>query len=318
MENPLDDGLRAQGCCFYLADRIMPHARLFHSCLLLLAAAPHVQGQQEAPAELRPRWEAGARYLQETLTETVTDLSALGSKPEQGMKVKQTTRIEVRPGEEGGKLARVTFTAMSGEAILDGKRQTFDSSDLVSASPEIRASVGRSLGQSFVLVYDKEDRFVEVRDSSSMLPPTEDGQPKLEGIAEAAEVAELFRRSLEMGLPKTAVRSGDHWTTQEEVRFPSAGAVKVELRARYEAQVDYLGRPHAKISFNGVMKPSEESAGARPVTLGEGSKLFGQVLFDLGAAMTSFGAFRADLTLDVRGKKVPVRQQVTTRMTREG
>lgn len=286
------------------------------SMLLFLVSACVLLHGQDAAVELRPRWQAGARYIQETLTETVTDLSALGKKAEQAMKVKQVTRLDVNPGEEGGKLARVTFTAMSGEAILEGKRQTFDSADLASASPEIRSSVGRSLGQSFVLVYDKEDRFVEVRDSSSMLPNPEAGQPKLENIAEAAQVAELFRRSLEMGLPKTAVRPGDHWTSQEEVLFPSAGAVSVELRANYEAQVDYLDRPHAKISFHGVMKPGENGGGARPVTLGEGSKLFGQVLFDLEAGMTSFGAFRADLSLDVTGKKVPVRQQVTTRMTR--
>lgn len=297
--------------------RMILRARVFFFVLLASSGAglAPLPGQ-EAAAELRPRWLPGAQYLQETLTETVTDLSALGDKPEQGMKVKQTTRIEVRPDDAGGKLARVTFTALSGEAILEGKRQTFDSADLASASPEIRASVGRSLGQSFVLVYDQDDRFLEVRDTSSMLPASGDGQPKLEGIAEAAQVAELFRRSLEMGLPRTAVRPGDHWTTQEEVRFPSAGMVRVELRASYEAQVDYLERPHAKISFNGVMQPAEDGASARPVTLGGGSKLFGQVLFDLEADMTSFGAFRADLSLDVMGKKVPVRQQVTTRMTR--
>lgn len=291
---------------------MIPTARVLFS----LAAASALLHGQESAVELRPRWAAGERYIQETLTETVTDLSALGKKAEQAMKVKQVTRLDVSQADEGAKLARVTFTAMSGEAILEGKRQVFDSADLTSASPEIRSSIGRSLGQSFVLVYDKEDRFVEVRDSSSMLPEAPAGQPKLENIAEAAQVAELFRRSLEMGLPKTAVRPGDHWTTQEEVPFPSAGTVHVELRASYEAQVDYLERPHAKISFHGVMKPAGDNVGARGVTVGEGSKLFGQVLFDLEAGMTSFGAFRADLSLDVMGKKVPVRQQVTSRMIR--
>jgi hypothetical protein len=63
------------------------------------------------------------------------------------------------------------------------------------------------------------------------------------------------------------------------------------------------------------MKSAEESVGTRNVTLGAGSKTFGQVLFDLERGTVSFGAFRADIKLQINGKTVPVRQQVTTRLT---
>lgn len=283
------------------------------SGLLLLTALQ--LPAEEAPVLLRPHWQPGAAYVLETLTETVTDLSALGRKPEQGMKVKQTTRLGVGRLQEGRKEVSVIFSSLSGEAILEGKRQTFDSEKLDEASPEIRSSIGRSLGQQFVLIYDENDRFLSARDTADMVAPRPDRQPSLQGVAEAGQVAELFRRSLIMGLPEHAVRAGDTWTTQESLKFPSAGEVAVELKASYEATVDYQGSPHAKVRFSGELQTRD--AGERALSLGAGSKVLGQVLFDLRQRQVAFGAFRADLKLDVQGKTVPVRQQVTTRLTRQ-
>lgn len=229
------------------------------------------------------------------------------------MKIKQITQIRVTGAEGGEKLARVTFQSLSGEVTIKGQKQIFDSADLSMASPMIKASVGQSVGKSFVLVYGPEDQFVEVRDSGAM-SPVDQGSPSLVGIAEAKDVADLYRRSLEMGLPKMPVKTGDRWTSQETVKFPSAGTVNVELRAKLEAIVDYASRRHAKISFEGEMKRADESVGTRKVTLGAGSKTFGQVLFDLERGTVSFGAFRADIKLEIGGKIVPVRQQVTTRL----
>ena len=278
-------------------------------CLL----QPAVQAQDE-PLSLRLRWLPDHAYVQETTTETTTGLTAIGKPEDQKMKVKQTTEIRVTGAAGGEKQARVTFTALSGEVMLNGKKELFDSTNLEKANPMIRASVGQSVGKTFVLAYDSEDRFIEVRDSSAMTPAKEDG-PDLEKISEARQVADLYRRSLEMGLPKMPVKTGDRWTSQETVNFPSAGTVNIELRAKLEALVEYEGRPQAKVSFEGEMKRADESAGSRAVTIGDGSRVFGQVLFDLERGTVSFGAFRADIQLEIQGKKIPVRQQVTTKLT---
>lgn len=279
---------------------------------LSLTALLPVFSQDEA-LPLRLRWLPGHVYTQETLTETTSNLKAIGKPEDQKMKIKQTTVIQVTGTEGGEKLARVTFKALTGEVMLQGQKQTFDSADLSKASPMIKASVGQSVGKSFILVYGSDDQFIEVRDSGTMAA-SPDGIPALDSIADANDVAGLYRRSLEMGLPKMAVKSGDRWTSQETVKFPSAGTVNIELRAKLEAIVDYESRRHAKINFEGDMKSAEESVGSRNVTLGEGSKTFGQVLFDLERGTVSFGAFRADIKLVIDGKTVPVRQQVTTRL----
>ena len=58
------------------------------------------------------------------------------------------------------------------------------------------------------------------------------------------------------------------------------------------------------------------SFGHTPVMIGAGSKTFGQVLFDLDRGTVSLGAFQASIRLEIDGRSIPVRQQVTTRLVK--
>jgi hypothetical protein len=283
---------------------------------IFLAIAFHPIGGVFAQQESFPliiRWSVGHLYTQETITDTLTALSVAGATEDQKMKVVQTTEISVKASPNAGKSARVTFKALKGDVMLRGVKHTFDSSRMAEASPMIQASLGKSVGRSFELHYDAEDRFVEVRDSSS-LADEDKTSPSLETIAEAHEVAELYRRSLEIGLPKVPVKLGDRWTNQEALNFPSAGKVNIELSAHLESMLDYQGRRHAKISFEGEMRRADESAGTRKVTIGGGSRMSGQILFDVERGMVSETAFRSEIQLEIGGKTIPVRQNVTTRL----
>lgn len=282
--------------------------------LLLLSLTASTLSAEETYG-LQIHWIPGKSYTQETTTETTTVLTAVGQADDVKMKVKQTTSIDVTGEPNGSKEARVTFKALSGDVLLKGKKSTFDSSDLSKADPMIKASVGQSVGKSFILVYNGADEFVSVKDTGSMAPDNL-GNPVLADIAEAKEVAELYRRSLEMGLPKIKVKPGDRWTTQETIKFPSAGTVKVELRVKFEALIDYQEGPHAKLSFEGDMVSDSNAEEGRPVTLAKGSKTYGQILFDLERGTPSFAAFRADIKLDVQGRILPIRQQVTTKLVK--
>ncbi len=310
-------GKTAAGCksrAFRLAGGVIstrPTASLFSAVLFSLCLLS-ARGADEAYS-LRLRWIPGNTYTQETVTDTTTGLKAVGKADDQKMHIKQTTEVKVTESKAGEREARVTFKALSGEVMLNGKKHLFDSTNMKDADPMIKASVGQSLGKSFVLVYSDDYQFVEVRDTGAM-SPSELGNPSLAGIAEAKEVADLYRRSLEMGLPKTQVKAGDRWTSQETVKFPSAGTVNVLLRARLELVLEYEGRRHAKIVFDGEMRRSDESAGSRAVTLGEGCKVAGQVLFDIDRGTVSASAFCADIRLEIQGKSIPVKQVVTTKL----
>lgn len=279
--------------------------------VLLAAAAP----AQEQAFDLRLRWLPGHTYTQETTTSTATDLTALGQPQGQKMQVTQTTVIRVKDTPAGGREARVTFEALTGEVMLQGRPQRFDSRDLSAAPAAIRASVGQSVGKSFTLVYNGDGRFVTVTDFSGLAPASPEG-PSLPGVSEAREVAELYRRSLEMGLPERPVKLGETWTRRETLQFPSAGAVRSDLRAKFDGLVDHEGRRHAKISFEGELQREDGAGGTRPVMIGAGSKTFGQVLFDPERGTVSLGAFQASIRLEIDGRSIPVRQQVTTRLVK--
>jgi hypothetical protein len=227
------------------------------------------------------------------------------------MKIKQTTRVDVEAKEDGKKEARVHFTALTGETHFKGEKMTFDSANPSAGHPLLQKSLGQGVGASFVLIYGQDDLFTGVRDTGSMAPSSE-GTPTLPGIVESKQVAELYRRSLEMGLPKTPVKPGDGWTSEETVPFPSAGTVSVELRAKFDAIIEYAGRPHAKIVFDGEMRGAGESQGR--ISIAAGSTTLGQVFFDLERQTVSFATFRADIGLEIEGKRIPLRQQVTTKL----
>lgn len=283
---------------------------VFFGLVAALTLMPLLHGSEEAQP-LRLRWTPGYTYIQETTTATTTGLTALGQAEDQHMEIKQTTRVDVSQKDAGIKEARVSFTSLLAETVFKGKRMAFDSAHPAEGDPVLRKSLGQTVGSSFVLIYDQDDRFTGVRDTGSMAPSS-DGSPTLPGIVESKEVAELYRRSLEMGLPKTAVKPGDRWTSQETVKFPSAGTVNVELRAKFETIADVDGRRQAKVVFEGDMKGAGESGGR--IAIGAGSTTAGQILFDLEAGTVSFAAFRADIRLEIDGKRIPVRQEVTTKL----
>jgi hypothetical protein len=146
-------------------------------------------------------------------------------------------------------------------------------------------------------------------------------EPDLNSIATARQLAALYRRSLEMGLPKIPVRPGDKWISDEIVPFPQTGTVQVKLNAKFDGIVDREGHREAQIAFEGTMKskPDKDSTGreldtARPVTLGDNSKVNGHVFFDLDRKTITLALFAATIQLKVEGKPLPFHQQVTTRL----
>ena len=133
-------------------------------------------------------------------------------------------------------------------------------------------------------------------------------------IADAKQIATLYRRSMEMGLPKIPVRPGDKWISDEVIPFAEAGDVQVKLHAKFEGVVDRGGRKHAQIAFEGSMETQPETGTKRSVKVGPNSKVSGQVFFDLERQTITLSVLLGLVNLEVDGKKLPIRQQVTMRL----
>ncbi len=274
---------------------------------------------QDSPVELKLHWEPGMTYLQETDTDTTNFLTALGKTTDQKLRLHQTTSIAVKKTPAGQTEASVLIASLLGEMSFEGKSYVFDSKNPASSSPQLQQTLGGAAGKGFTLVYDAKGDFMDAKDIGSMV--TGDVEPDLTSIATARQLATLYRRSLEMGLPKIPVLPGDKWISDELVPFPQAGTVQVKLNAKFDGVVDREGHRQAQIAFEGTMKSKrdKDSMGReldteRAVTLGDNSKVNGHIFFDLESKTISLAVFTAAIQLKVEGKPMPVHQQVTTRL----
>lgn len=291
------------------------------SVVLLALTLPFflLSAADDAPVELKLHWEPGQTYIQESDTDTTNFLTALGKTTDQKLRVHQTTRIAVEKTAQGQTEARVMIEALLGEMNYEGKSHVFDSKNPSASDPLLQRTLGGAAGRGFTLVYDDQGAYLDAKDTNSMV--TGGAEPDLVSIANARQLAALYRRSLEMGLPKVPVRPGDKWISDEIVPFPQTGTVQVKLNAKFDGIVDREGRRQAQIAFEGTMKSQrdKDSAGReltteRPVTLGDNSTVNGHVFYDLERRTIALAVFSATIHLNVEGKPMPVRQQVTTRL----
>lgn len=309
-----------KGCRKLTSGTMMLRTALLQASTLLCFSVPTLAlAQEEAAVELKLHWEPGHTYLQDSDTETTNFLTALGKTSDQKLRLHQMTRIVAEKNGQGQTEAKILIEHLFGEMTYEGQTHAFDSKNSGSSHPLLQQTLGGAAGRGFTLVYDAKDQFLDAKDMGSMV--TGGTTPDLASIADARQMATLYRRSLEMGLPKIPVRPGDKWISDEVVPFPQAGTVQVKLNAKFDGVVDREGRRQARIAFEGMMKSrrDKDTAGRelsteRPVTLGDDSKVSGEVFFDLEQRTISMAVFLANIQLKVEGKTLPVRQQVTTKL----
>lgn len=284
--------------------------------LVFLAGSSLASGQPGAAVSLRLHWQPGALYRQETTTETTTP-AADPKAPAQTMNVLQATQLQVAADTPDQKRqVGVTFASVRGEIRAGGQILTYDSTSPEVQNPALRQAFGQAVGKKFTLVYDDQDRFVEARDMMS-LSATPGAITSLSAVGDANQVALLFRKSLEMGLPVLPVHPGDTWTTDETMPFPRAGEVRVRMNGKFVAVENYQGRPHARVLFEGKFG----NTAARPdkpvsmMEIGSDSSISGMLYFDLEHRVVSLTTYTTKIKLESPGQVVPFEQKITSKMT---
>ncbi|MCB1227028.1 MAG: hypothetical protein KDK99_14520 [Verrucomicrobiales bacterium] len=278
-------------------------------------SSPAPASQLSAPQSLRWHWQPGRTYTLETDTETALSLEPLGEAGEQLLHLVQTTTIQVEK-HPSGKVLDVHFTAIHGTLRAQSQTFYYDSADAAASHPALVEMLTPSVGISFRLIYSADDRFVRIEQSDTPSP-----SGGLLALANVRDIAELFRRSLEMGLPRPAVRPEDTWTSDETITFPQTGPMKIALHCTYTAETQRAGHPQARVAFEGKFQRLAANTAASPTTnpalpqLQDGSQMTGQLFFDLDRRVVSQSLFQTELTLEKDGLKLPIRQTVATRLT---
>ena len=95
-------------------------------------------------------------------------------------------------------------------------------------------------------MYDKDDNYVEVRGADKLLAGGAMGQAMGE-----KQMTDMFRKSIDMNLPKQAVGPGDTWNASDTMELGPAGSLQISLDGKFDSIVDVEGRKHAKLILDG-------------------------------------------------------------------
>lgn len=290
---------------------------LLHAVGMRAATGQEKQEAEGATHRLAWRWELGKRYLFRTETETILTLKALDKEGDQVLQVIQNTDVTVRPGKVAGtKELVVRFVTLRARMQAEGKSFLYDSEEPSESDPALRQMLADSSGREFRLIYSAEDRFIELG-TVDQPAATPDSEPSLLAVVDARQVAELYRRSLEMVLPRPEVMAGDKWTSIEQMIFPQAGEMEVKMNCHYAENLERDARKHAKVSFQGRLSQAavaESKEDKLAVKLGGESTISGHIFFDLERQAVSLSMFLGSIVMVHEGKNIPVRQSVTTRL----
>ena len=269
--------------------------------LFMLAQAP-VAGADKVL--LLPRWETGKIYRQQTVTEIQLPLPGAAATPGQNTSI--TQMLDITVSKEAGteqKLASIKALLNTG-----GQTLAYDSTDAAKSLPFLQQTFGALAGKTFTLVYDKEDKFLDVRAADGQA-----GTPL--GTTKAMDVRQLadaFRKSQDLALPKAAVAPGDTWTFTDKLDMPPVGTFAIKATGRFDSIAAVDGRKHAKLLLDGTL---ENPAGAQQlVQFGPGSKFSGEILFDLDRKVVASSIVKTELKLTISGQEAPMSQTATTKL----
>jgi hypothetical protein len=306
----LSDGLRRRGLSGWVGGLLA-----IASCTLAQESAA------QSAKQLSWQWQFGKTYLFRTDTETTMSLVPLGGEGEQILQIMQTTQIVVKPGvKPGTKALAVRFLDLRARLAVGEKVFHYASDEPSESDPALRQMLSDSTGFGFSLIYSEDDRFIELG-AVEQPAARPDQEPSLLALADARQVADLYRRSLEMALPRPEVAVGDKWTSVESMAFPQAGQMDVKMNCHFVEELQREERPHAKVTFQGKIgqkaepeEPAQTATSKRAVSLAPESMISGQLFYDLERRAISLSVFLGSLVVDYEGQKLPVRQSVTTRL----
>lgn len=255
---------------------------------------------------LRPHWEPGKLYKQENVTEMNMVMPGLGAAGEQKTNISQSLTVGVtkEPGSDN-KAAEVKFAAIKGSMSMLGQVMTYDSTDPAKSQPFLQQAFGAMVGKSFTIVYDKEDNFVAVRGIENLAPTPLGKTQAMDG----KQMAEMFRKSMDMGLPKTPVAVGDTWEFEEKMDLPPIGKLVIKAKGKFDSLNTAKGAREAKLVFQGEFTTEGDSP---IVKIGKGSVFDGHVIFDVDRKVVTSNLTNTSLKLNVGGKEAPMTQKVTT------
>lgn len=270
--------------------------------LLFSALLPLLDLGAADKVTFRQRWEPGKTYRQEIVMNSQANLPAANGDGVQDTSIIQEITIQVtKEAGTGKKLAEVKFVSIKAMITSGGEISTYDSTDPAMSQPFLQQAFGTMAGKSFTLVYDKDDKFLELR------VPEGDGATPLGDFRgpSTKQFAEAFQKSFEAALPDRPLAAGESYVCESRVEMPPTGDIKTKAKGRFDSTVQHEGRKHAKLVLDGTVElPAGIAAG--------GGKLTGEILFDLDRKVVTQNMSRQEMKVQIGGKENVVTTTTTS------
>ena len=261
---------------------------------------------------MRQHWEPGKVYHLESNMDMDMTMPGLPGGGGQTTTVIQQMDITVskEPGTDR-KLAEMKFAAIKAMINTAGQLMTYDSTDPAMSQPMLQQAFGALLGKSVTVIYDKDDKFVDVIVPENFIPT-----PLGQGAAPSGkQLGNMFRESVDFGLPAQGLSAGETFDLEKKIDMQPMGSVSTKLKGRFDSVVDHEGRKHAKIVMEGTMEipdlPAEVQA---VVSLLPGAKITSETLFDLERKIVSLNTTKTEMKMAAGGKEMTMKQTMVSKL----
>ena len=230
----------------------------------------------------------------------------------------QTTTViqqmDVTVSKEAGtdrKLAEMKFVAIKAMMNTAGQLMTYDSTDPAMSQPMLQQTFGALLGKSVTVIYDKDDKLVDISVPDNFIPT-----PLGQGTGPSGkQLGNMFRESIDFGLPAQGLAPGETFDVEKKIDMQPMGTISTKMKGRFDSIVDHEGRKHAKIVMEGTMEmpnlPGEVQA---VVSIVPGAKLKSETLFDLDRMVVSLNTSNTEMKMSAGGREMTMKQTMVSKI----
>jgi hypothetical protein len=280
------------------------------SALSLVLAAMPLRGADKVT--MRQHWEPGKIYHLESNMDM--DMTMPGMPAGGGQTTTVIQQMDITVSKEPGtdrKLAEMKFAAIKAMINTAGQLMTYDSTDPAMSQPMLQQTFGALLGKSVTVIYDKDDKLVDVVVPDNFMPT-----PLGAGTGPSGkQLGSMFRESVDFGLPEQGLAPGETFNLEKKIDMQPMGSISTKMKGRFDSIVDHEGRKHAKIVMEGTLDipdlPAEVQA---VVSMLPGAKITSETLFDLDRKIVSLNTTSTEMKMAAGGREMTMKQTMVSKL----
>jgi hypothetical protein len=289
-------------------------SNLFNLGIFTLACswlATHPAGADDGTL-IEPTWKVGKKYSCEHSQHVVITIGEGEQAINNPVHVEINFEVEVSShGTQGEKALSFEATKAKMTMNIFDQISAFDSEDPENQSPNVASMLqGVLKTEDLKLIYDKDDKFVKFeegkKDQKKAAPasaPVAAVAPMQFGKNEIRQLLGYCVRSF----PDKPVNKGDKWENEESVNFNLGAAdVKIEMTAKGPND---KGKPI--VDYQSKIDVKFPEGGAAGGGAGKG-EMKGEMTYDPEKAIIENHTAEIDMTANVAGLQLPVRQTAKT------